>query len=335
MIEKGQVVRKEYSSSLRQRYKFDFDPIKGSCPMFEQYLEDSFRGDECVEKIELLQQIMGGIIMGCFDRVQRAVLFYGGGNNGKSVLLELLKEFFPKDIMCAIGPELLSNEYNAAQLSGKKVNIVGEIESATKMKSAAFKDIITCETPINARHPYGRPFSFVPTAAHIFSTNSYPSNVDHTKGFYRRWVILEFKNDIDHLPNGRKKIPHLALKIAQKESPQVMAWFIEGARILIKNGFNLPLTQEHENNMAKWQAMRDSVNGFLTDTDEVRLDPAGRVDRATFYDAYRNYCFNSGVKSVSRQKFYGRIDEKLTPIKSHGSRCYEGAILVKNTVFTD
>jgi len=186
LIDKGGSIRTElYRPDHRQRYKLSVDPYKLDAPLFFKYLEDTFTGEGFEQNIALLQEIMGGLVIGCFNKLQRAVLLLGSGSNGKSVLLELLENMFPPGLKSAVSPNDFDGEYYRAELAGKVVNIVGELDK-TKFLRSVFKDVIGCDTSISARLPYKDPFSFKPTAAHIFALNHFPPTKDHSHGFYRR-----------------------------------------------------------------------------------------------------------------------------------------------------
>lgn len=326
-IKDGGLVEKDYTPQLRQRHKLDIDPMQGDCPLFTAYLNDTFAGDEQIEQTTLLQEILGALVTGCFYKLQKAVLLYGSGENGKSVLLELLDCFFPRHLKSSISPADFGGDYNRAQLAGKVVNIVGELEQTKALPAALFKDIIGCDTPLTARLPYKEPFSFKPIAGHIFSSNHFPQTKDHTHGFYRRWVVLVFPNRVD----SKKKIPNLGPLIAKKESAQVLAWALIGAKRLIKNDFKLSLTKKHAKMMELWKVQKDSVYCFIYDDEEVKHDTNATTLKTEFYEAYRNYCGESGLKPVGKNNFYERCLTRLMEVKIQGSRHFSGVQLLRKS----
>ena len=321
----GELVKQGYTHQLRQRHKLTIDPMQGDCPLFTAYLNDTFAGNEQIEQTILLQEILGGLVTGCFYKLQKAVLLHGAGENGKSVLLELLDCFFPRHLKSAISPADFGGEYNRAQLAGKVVNIVGELEQTKALPAASFKDIIGCDTPLTARLPYKEPFSFKPIAGHIFSSNHFPQTKDHTHGFYRRWVVLDFHNRVD----PQKKIPNLGALIAEKESPQVLAWALLGADRLITNDFKLSLTKKHKKMMELWQVQKDSVYCFIYDDEEVEHNTNVTTLKTGFYEAYRDYCGECGLKPVGRNNFYERCMTRLGEVKIQGSRHFTGVRLIE------
>ena len=296
-----------YTAGHRQRYKLAVDPIQKDAPLFLQYLNDTFDGPDCKQQIALLQQIMGALVTGTFSKLQMAVLLIGLGSNGKSVLLELLNNMFPPGAKCAISPSDLDKENYRAELLGKVINIIGDLDETRSLK-ASFKDIVGCDTQISARQLYREPFAFKPIAGHIFASNHFPKTEDHSHGFYRRWVILNFKNTV----SDSKKIPNLGAKIAEQELPQVLAWALIGAEKLAKNNFILPLTISHKKEMEKWRSLKDSVYSFLNDDDVVECTPGSKTLKQDAFSAYRNWCGQIKQKAVGYHEFLQRCNLKFS-----------------------
>ena len=237
---------------------------------------------------------------------------------------------FPKGLKSAIPPEKFTDQYYRADLAGKIINIVGELYK-TKSLHAVFKDIIGCYTPLVARLPYKEPFNFKPSAAHIFASNHYPQTKDHTHGFYRRWVIIDFKNTV----TDDKKIPNLGSKIAADELPQVLEWSLQGAKRLVKNNFVLSLTNSHEKSLEHWKNTKDSVWSFLNDDEIVIRDQNTRTPKKVVYAAYKTWCDDMGVRAVGYQEFCERCRSKYSEGKrTNEKRCFDGLKLVGRTEYT-
>lgn len=325
ITEEGIVETEPYMPDHRQRYKLRVDPEHRDAPLFFQYLTETFAGDNCEEELILLQEIMGGLVTGCFNKLQRAILLIGTGSNGKSVFLELLEHMFPPGLKAAVPPDTFDNEYYRAMLAGKIINIVGELDKTASLKSV-FKDIIGCDTPLSARMPYKEPFTYKPIAAHIFASNHFPQTKDHTHGFYRRWVVLDFKNTVE----DDKKIANLGAKIAAEEMPQVLAWALVGAERLVKNKFVLSLTSTHEAALEKWKNTKDSVFCFLGDDEVVETHPGERTPKKDVYAVYREWSMDMGVKAVGYHEFLERCRLKYQEVKWHGERhCFADLRLVR------
>jgi len=145
----GSIKYEPYTPDHRQRCKLDVDPEQKPAPIFKQYLIDTFGELDKNPELILLQQCIGGLVSGTFRKVQRALLLKGGGSNGKSVLLELLENMFPPGSKSAVSPNDLNDDNCKADLYGKIINIVGELDETRPLRSS-FKDLIGCDTSIRA-----------------------------------------------------------------------------------------------------------------------------------------------------------------------------------------
>lgn len=318
--ENGLQKAEPYSPELRQRFKMEADPVSKPAPLLEKYLADTFAGDECENNKALLQEIFGGLLTGGFSKIQKAVLLIGTGSNGKSVILDILYQLFHEGFRSAVSPERFGDPCYLADLAGKVVNIVGELDRGRNLK-AVFKDVVGCDTPITARLPYRDPFSFKPSAGHIFASNHYPQTNDHTHGFYRRWVVLRFSNTVKE----SNKVFGLGERIVREELPQVLHWALVGAERLAQNGWRLSLSAKHKAEIDQWKTMKDSVAGFFADDDVVEIIPDFDTPSQIVYDRYREWCLDTGVRPLGRNNFLEAAELKFNRVKQRsGRRCLRG-----------
>lgn len=323
-VEDNSIKKRQYTPSLRQRFKLVCEPDWGhKLSRFIQFIEDTFQDDE--QQITLLQEIVGALVTGTARKLQKAFLFYGSGANGKSVVLDICNGLFSEDLKCSIKPDELSSEYYKAQIAGKALNIVGELDKSNPIK-ADFKDIVGCDTPVTARLPYKEPFSFTPFCGHLFACNGFPQTRDHSYGFYRRWVLFDFRHTVPE----NKRIPSLGKIILKEELPGILAWALDGAQRLIENGFVLADSVAHEALMDQWKNTQDSVSAFLADDEWICINPNRESPRQDTYAHYRDYCYESNVKALGLQNFYSRVNERYAVRKpSYGKRVFVGLRIIK------
>jgi P4 family phage/plasmid primase-like protien len=315
----GEIIHLEYTPELRQRFKLDYDPDwNHKAPCFFKYLDDSFPGNQSQK--DLVQEIFGALLTGLAAKLQIAILFYGFGANGKSILMAIIYGLVSDDLKCSVKPDMFGNEYYRAQLAGKLINIVGEIDK-DKHLTADFKDIVGCDVPVTARSPYERPFRFIPQCGHLFAGNSFPLTKDHSYGHYRRWRIVHFKHTV---PEG-KRIPDLAKKILKTETPGILAWALDGASRLVQNNFELTATSEHDALIAQWQLAGDSVMAFLNDDSFISIGDSSICPKREAYDAYKKYCFLTGFRALKLQNFYSQVFRKFQETRdTENRRVFQG-----------
>ena len=84
----------------------------------------------------------------------------------------------------------------------------------------------------------------------------------------------------------------------------------------------------------------DSVLGFISESIRFKLGSAQRVAFKSIWDAYTEWCRDSRRPPKSRQRFAKEFTSALKakglkPVKSHGSRVFEGFELVSEPTFED
>ncbi|MCI5157385.1 MAG: hypothetical protein D3906_02910 [Candidatus Electrothrix sp. AUS1_2] len=234
------------------------------------------------------------------------MLLYGGGENGKSVILEMIQHLMPEHLCAAVRPDKFKEEYSKAQLAGAYVNIVGELER-DKPLSSEFKDIVGGDQRQTARQPYCPAFTFQPRAAHVFASNHFPATRDHSHGFYRRWRIIKFNNVVD----PKKKIPHLGKMIVEEEGQYLTAWALKGAQKLKKHGVNLPETVCHKEALQEWQNEQDTFKGFFADRETIEPKDGSNIPLAELFQEYQKWCSSNRRSSLGKQNFNKRVKQQF------------------------
>jgi putative DNA primase/helicase len=202
-------------------YQLDFDyDEKAECPLFKEFL-DRVLPDKTLQAI--LAEYIGYIFIKTEDlKLEKALLLYGTGANGKSVVFEVIYALLGgKENVCNFSLENLTsaNGYHRAMLGGKLLNYATEISS--KINESIFKQLASGE-PVEARVPYGDPFTLTNYGKMIFNCNLLPRTGDHSEAFYRRFIIIPFDVTIPEKEQDKQ----LANKIISNELPGVLNWVL-------------------------------------------------------------------------------------------------------------
>ena len=90
---------------------------------------------------------------------------------------------------------------------------------------------MTSGEPIEARLPYGQPFTISRYAKLAFNCNELPTVPEHNHAFFRRFLIVPFNETIEDARQDKQ----LASKIIADELPGVLNWALVGlARLLMQ-----------------------------------------------------------------------------------------------------
>ena len=299
----GEIKSEPLNPEHRQRMQVMQTPVfETEAPRFFDILRNAFgEGAEGDGQRELLQMGLGAALTRQLWRHRIALLLYGKTSTGKSTILEIFRALFPLDMIGATSPQNWASEYYIAALSGKTLNIVGELDPHTPIPGGPFK-AVTGGDVVEGRHPTHRPFSFVCDAAHIFNCNRLPPTRDKSDAFFRRWRIVEFSNPI---PVG-SEITGLAERINAEEQGAVLGWLLDGAAKLAQRG-GLPETPQHSRLIEAWRSANNSALQFLMDAEYCATGGDLQQSASHVFESYRKWASREGVKPLGRTGFYEAV----------------------------
>lgn len=296
----GAIVTEPLSLAHRQTFALQWAPDPDVEPLLvDRMLADALDGPDAAEQIELVWQILGGVLFGQLARLQVCALLIGRERSGKSTLQQILARMFPPEAVSAVPPTNWGREYFVASLAGKRLNLVGELDDAAPIPAAAFKNI-TGGGLVEGRHPTHRPFFFVPMACHCFAGNVLPATTDRSEGFFRRMRIVHFRHRV---PDDAVD-PDLVDKILAYEMPGVLARAFAAAESVARAG-RIRSTPSHEAMLDKWRHAANPLQQFLGDDEWIHLDPEARTHSKTeLYETYRRWAASAGFRNLfSRNHF--------------------------------
>ena len=194
----------------------------------------------------------------------------------------------------------LTNEsgYFRAKLANMLVNYASEING--NLETSIFKQLVSGE-PVEARLPYGQPFTLTKYAKLIFNCNELPKDVEHSHAYFRRFLIVPFDVTIPESEQD-KQLPQ---KIIRHELAGVFNWALQGlTRLLEKKQFTdckaVQLARE------QYEKESDSVRQFLDDNSYQKCS-VDYLPIKEFFKEYRTFCSEDGITPVKKQNFIKRL----------------------------
>lgn len=174
----------EYKSLIQIPVEFD---INATCPTIETVFHEIIP-----EKYyELCLEYIGYLLYRSYS-IQSSLLLYGPGGTGKSVFLQVLKNFVgEKNCISYSLQKLVESKYALGDLYNKLLNECGDLDATAISKTGVFKaasgrDILTID------RKYKDAIKFINFAKFVFSTNIIPPVNDNSDGFSRRVIIIMF-----------------------------------------------------------------------------------------------------------------------------------------------
>ncbi len=297
-------------------YKLPFElDVNATAPIFQKYL-DRVLPDNKMQQV--LAEFIGYIfVKNSVLKLEKALILFGSGSNGKSVLFDIVINLLGKDNVCNYSLQNLTDDrsYTRSELGGKLLNYASEI--STKLNPTIFKILVSGE-PIETRQIYQQPFLMTNYAKFMFNTNVLPKEVEQNDAFYRRFTIIPFDQKI----SDEEKDPNLANHIIENELSGVFNWAVNGLDRLLK-----------QRKFTECEAIINAVKDFRQNSDSVSLfledgnyQPSAndQISLKSLFQLYKTFCSTFGYQFCSLKSFSERIDNLnyKTIRKSQGKVVY-------------
>jgi len=304
----------EQSDFITHQLPFEYDP-EAQAPLFQKYLDEVLPD---TNKQRVLAEYAGYIFTKTnVLKLEKMLILYGSGANGKSVFFEIINALLGFDNVSNYSLQSLTDDkgYHRAKIANKLVNYASEING--KLEADIFKQMASGE-PIDARLPYGEPFIIHDYAKLIFNCNELPKDVEHTNAFFRRFMIIGFDVTIPE----HKQDKELSKKIVNNELSGVFNWILQGLDRILKQK-NFSKCDAVDNARATYEKQSDSVQLFI---DELNHETSSTEYTAikTMYEQYRGFCIEDGFRPVNKSNFMKRLSHYKIFVKriSEGNVAY-------------
>jgi len=295
------------SDFLTYQLPFEYNEHSHS-PIFQSYLDRVLPDKDCQK---VLAEYVGYVFIKNGNETlkeEKALILYGSGANGKSVFFEIVNALLGEENICNYSLQSLTDQsgYYRAKISNKLVNYATEING--KLESSIFKQLVSGE-PVEARLPYGEPFSIKQYAKLIFNCNELPRDVEQTHAFFRRFLIIPF--DVTIPDDEQDK--HLHTKIIDKELSGVFNWVLSGLERLLKQKKFTSCEASH-NALNLYKKQSDSVKMFISEREYVKSRTSTQLIKH-LYDDYKSFCMEDGFKPVNKTNFKKRLEASNIEVK--------------------
>ncbi|WP_336514920.1 phage/plasmid primase, P4 family [Pollutibacter soli] len=282
---------------LTHQLPFEYNSAANS-PLFHIFLDKVLPGRE--EQM-ILQEYLGYVFVDAKKlKLEKVLLLYGGGANGKSVFIEVLSALLGPDNVSRFSLESITDPkgYSRAELSNKLLNLSTEISG--RLDKGIFKQLASGES-VEARFIYGSPFTMENYARLLFSTNELPKETENSNGFFRRWQIVPFDVTIPEHEQDKE----LSKKIIDAELSGVFNWVLDGLNRLLKNK-RFTESKAVKQQVESFRLQSDSVLMFLDD-EGYQKSPNDTIEFKRLFELYRVYCNESGYYACSKRTFSERL----------------------------
>jgi putative DNA primase/helicase len=277
------------------RLNYNYDP-DAKCPMFQKFL-DRVMPDK--EDQKTAQEYIGFVFTkNSYLKLEKVLLLFGTGHNGKSVFHELIFSIIGEQNIGGYSLSDLEEEHYRASLLDKLLNYSSELGKL--QDKDIFKKLASGEM-VSARQKYGNPFLMQDYCRFMFNTNKLPTMVEHNFAFFRRFLIIYFDQFI---PETERDVD-LARKIKAKELSGIFNWVLEGLKRIIENK-RFTESKKSQALMKKFKLETDNVAMFI---ESEFFEHNDEVEGSVLYGKYRSFCSETGYNKLGRNNFYERFSD--------------------------
>ncbi len=293
----GQAIIKPFCQDDFFRYQlpFVFDP-QATCPRFDKFLDRVLPDKKCQD---LLLEMLAYCYTSHKDlNLEKALLIYGSGSNGKSVLWNIVVELLGKENVSSYSLHSICSKENArAQLSGKLLNYSSELGG--KFEPDVWKKLVSGE-PVEARFLFKDIFLISGYGKFFFNTNTLPKDVEQNDAFFRRLIILPF--------NERITEHEMDIQLFDKLKVECSGIFNKTLVALDRLYKAQRFTQSDiaDNELEQYRKSSNNVKIFVED-ELWSKSQKNKMLLKNFYRNYTEYCNENGFRALNSRNFSARL----------------------------
>lgn len=305
-------------------YKFtycldvDYDPQNTDCPIFTRFLEGCFANSgSWKDGYEYDKDVYENIVRLCgyllypINTIEGLFIFIGGGSNGKSVLMDTLKLFFPPKYVTNLSLNAISNEegFTREKLLKSRINFCTE-QRGGRINSEELKKVASGEG-ITIQRKFNEAIDIDSHAKILVSSNNMPFFKDTTHGILRRLFLFNFRNRfvddkkfaIEASVKERRIFQGLDKKWLgaeiKKEKAAIFNLFLGGLERLRADKWQFIASQNMKDILAEYEAGSDILSTWIKEHYELGDGEFDFVSVSDLYIKFRDWYENNFGKRCS------------------------------------
>lgn len=293
------VVRKDGCVVLHDHCKDDlftytlpycYDP-QAQCEQWHRFLDRVLPETEAQK---VLAEFIGYCLMPNHT-LEKMLWLYGEGQNGKSVTLEIVESLLGSMNVSYLSlSDLTTDEVKRAGIENKLLNV--SHESGKDVNPSVLKQLTSGERVL-IKHLYVDPRETNNYGKFFAAFNVLP-RAEITFGFFRRLVILPYLVTIPQEEVDRQLTDKL-----RQELPGILNWVLESLPGLMTRS-SFTKSESCENALDQYRMQSDNVRLFVSEMCEPSECTTCSTD---LFKAYGDFCRDSGLHPLGRNKFYDRL----------------------------
>ena len=291
-------------SHLRHCLGVVYDP-EADCPKYDKALLDIFaKTDNPRAMVRHWNELLGYLIQPKRN-IPVIVIMFGGGDNGKTVLIRTVTRLLGRELVHAQRVEDLDkNRFAMGSLFGKYLFVDDDVRAGARLPDGMLKTISEAKE-VTGELKYKPSFNFVVRTVPVLLCNNIPSVADLSHGMQRRLMVIP----LDRTFTEEEKDPDLFDRIWEGELPGVLNRGLAGYRRLLKRGTRFKRPAGIQKATARWLQQANPLPAFLEA--QCIKNSQARCLMQDFYRAYSTWTKDMGYTLTQTQQTATRNLEHL------------------------
>ena len=252
---------------------------------------------------------------------QKLHLYIGAGENGKSVLTDLLSQCLGD--YYAIVPISLITQQRQKQgqaspdivaLKGLRFAVMQEPSKDDKINDGAMKELTSGVEPIKGRNLFSTPITFVPQCKISVCSNNFMKVTSQDHGTWRRMAVVDFMSLFTNDPQeGDKEKPFQFKKdtTLKEKFPEwketLMAMLVE---IAFEKEGNVDVCELVENSSMKYKEREDHIAEFIRE--KIQTGVEGKITKTEVNNEFSIWYMGTyGRGGPSTKEVHEYLDKRI------------------------
>lgn len=257
-------------------------------------------------------------------------MYIGGGENGKSVLTDLMSHVLgdykcdaPLSLITQSRQKLGQANPDVVALKGVRYAVMQEPSKGDRINDGAMKELTSGVEPLKGRNLFSAPISFIPQFKLVICSNNFLEIKTQDHGAWRRIRVVDFVSLFTDNPvEGDKEKPY-QFKIDRKLKEKFPEWkeifMALLADIVLKTQGNVTDCEMVMESSKKYREREDHIAEFIRD--KIVMDVNGKITKTEATNEFNIwYSGTYGKGAPSTKEVHEYLDKKLGKFQTkHGA----------------
>jgi putative DNA primase/helicase len=281
-------------SYLRDALDVTYDPA-ATCPQYDRAVLEIFsKANKPKRMVRHWNELMGYVLQPRRN-IPIIVILLGGGDNGKTVLINTVVRLLGHQLVQAKSVDSLDkSQFAIGSLFGKRLFLDDDVKAGARLPDGMLKTMSEAKI-VTGEKKHQDDFNFVVRSVPVLLCNNIPSLADLPKGMIRRLMVIPF----DRTFTDEEKDPDLFQRIWSHELSGILNQGLAGYKRVVERNFRFKRPSPVTSATNRWLQQANPLPAFIHDRCIKKAN--GKVLVRDFYAAYTQWTKEMGYTLTQTQ----------------------------------